>query len=162
MAGFGRATCLDEFSPHDSFGFGITMNPPEMVLDLRSHQALCEQLLQIVQRENQSLCAGDNTSTYEYYQGRKNLLPLLEQSLSRLKQHRVEWQRLNAEERTEYPQIATLIRSSQELINKILMMDRENEQLLLRRGLLPANKLPPAQQQRPHFVADLYRRNIGK
>ena len=138
------------------------MNPPEMVLDLRSHQALCEQLLQIVQRENQSLSSGDNTSTYEYYQGRKNLLPFLDQSLGRLKKHRVDWQRLSPEERAQFPQIATLIRSSQESINKILVMDRENEQLLLRRGLLPANKLPPAQQQRPHFVADLYRRNIGK
>jgi hypothetical protein len=138
------------------------MNPPEMVLDLRSHQALCEQLLQLVQRENQSLSSGDPASNYEYYQGRKNLLPMLEQSVSRLKNHRIAWQRLSPEERVEFPQIATLIRSSQELINKVLVMDRENEQLLLRRGLLPPNKLPPAQQQRPHFVADLYRRNIGK
>lgn len=138
------------------------MNPAEMVLDLRSHQALCEQMLQIVQRENQSLRAADNTTRYEYFQGRKNLLPLLEQSLARIKRHRIEWQRLSPEERTQFPQIAALIRSSQELINKVLVMDRENEQLLLRQGLLPANKLPSSQQQRPHFVADLYRRNIGK
>lgn len=138
------------------------MNPAEMVLDLRSHQALCEQMLQTVQRENQSLRAGDDTTRYEYFQSRKNLMPLLDQSLSRLKKHRVDWQRLSPEERMQFPQIAALIRSSQELINKVLVMDRENEQLLLRRGMLPANKLPSPQQQRPHFVADLYRRNIGK
>ncbi|MDB6031098.1 MAG: hypothetical protein JWM16_1436, partial [Verrucomicrobiales bacterium] len=104
----------------------------------------------------------ENASSYEFYQSRKNILPFLDQSLTRLKKHRIDWQRLSPEERAEFPQIATLIRSSQESINKILVMDRENEQLLLRRGLLPPNKLPPAQQQRPHFVADLYRRNLGK
>ena len=77
--------------------------------------------------ENQSLCSGDSTSTYEYYQGRKNSCHLLNQSLNRLKKHRVEWQRLSPEERAQYPQIATLIRSSQESINKVLVMDRENE-----------------------------------
>jgi hypothetical protein len=34
--------------------------------------------------------------------------------------------------------------------------------MLLRRGLLPPKQIPSVQQQRPHFVADLYRRNIGK
>jgi len=37
-------------------------------------------------------------------------------------------------------------------------LDRENEQALLRRSLVPARQLPSVNRQRPHFVADLYRR----
>jgi hypothetical protein len=38
-------------------------------------------------------------------------------------------------------------------------LDRENEQLLLRRGLIPPKHLPPVQRQRPHYVAGLYQRH---
>jgi hypothetical protein len=38
-------------------------------------------------------------------------------------------------------------------------LDRENEQLLLRRGLIPPKHLPPVQRQRPHYVASLYQRH---
>ncbi|MCC6233741.1 MAG: hypothetical protein IT580_13910 [Verrucomicrobiales bacterium] len=41
---------------------------------------------------------------------------------------------------------------------KILLLDRENEQALLRHGLVPARELPSVNRQRPHFVSDLYRR----
>jgi hypothetical protein len=45
---------------------------------------------------------------------------------------------------------------------KILVLDRENEQTLLRRGLIPAQHLPPAQRQRAHYVSDLYKRQGTK
>jgi hypothetical protein len=41
---------------------------------------------------------------------------------------------------------------------RILMLDRENEQALLRRGLLGPRHLPSHNAQRPHFVAGLYQR----
>ena len=41
---------------------------------------------------------------------------------------------------------------------KIVLLDRENEQALLRRGLVPTTQLPSVNRQRPHFVAELYRR----
>jgi len=41
---------------------------------------------------------------------------------------------------------------------RIIVLDRENEQALLRKSLVPPRHLPPANRQRPHFVADLYRR----
>ncbi len=43
---------------------------------------------------------------------------------------------------------------------KIIVLDRENEQALLRRGMLPSRSLPPVQRQRPHYVADLYRKHV--
>ena len=62
------------------------------------------------------------------------------------------------EERARHPGIGMLLRQNQDLIMKVIVLDRENEQCLLRRGLVPARELPPANRQRPHFVADLYRR----
>ncbi len=52
-----------------------------------------------------------------------------------------------------------MLRQNQDLIMKIIVLDRENEQGLLRSGLLPDCQLPSANRQRPRFVADLYRRN---
>jgi hypothetical protein len=65
---------------------------------------------------------------------------------------------LSPEHRAEHPEINALLRQTQDLTMKIIMLDRENEQSLLRRGLVPPRDIPSANRQRPHFVADLYRR----
>ncbi len=44
---------------------------------------------------------------------------------------------------------------------KIILLDRENEQAMLRKGLIPASQLPSVNRQRPHFVSDCYRRSAG-
>jgi hypothetical protein len=137
-------------------------DPAEMARDLRAHLALSEALLLIVEREGQMFRTPGPVSNFEYAQSRKNLLPQLDQSLARLKRHRIQWQRLDPETRKQNPEIASLLRLNQDLAMKIVVLDRENEQSLLRRGLLPANHLPPANRQRPHYVADLYRRNSGQ
>ena len=55
------------------------------------------------------------------------------------------------------PDIARLLKQSTDLILKIVSMDRENEQLMLRNKLVPPNHLPPAQRQNPSLVAKLYK-----
>lgn len=131
----------------------------EISEDLRAHLATCQELLGIIGRENQELRKPESASGFEFYQSRRSLLPRLDRSLAQLKQHRAAWQNLNGAERRQSPEVATLIRSVQELIMKVILLDRENEQALLRRGLLPSNQLPSPHRQRPHFVAELYRRN---
>jgi hypothetical protein len=86
------------------------------------------------------------------------LLPRLNQSLDTLRRHRVDWQKFSPDERARYPEIGTLLRQNQDLTMKIILLDRENEQSLLRRGLVPARELPSVNRQRPHFVANLYRK----
>jgi hypothetical protein len=66
---------------------------------------------------------------------------------------------LDPAERQRYPEMPALMRACQDLIMKVIVLDRENEQTLLRRGLLPASRLPAAQEQQPHYVAQLYRRH---
>jgi hypothetical protein len=129
--------------------------------DLRSHVTVCEELLRLVQRESQALNSPDDFSSSDFYQHRKALLPRLEQSAAQLKKIRLIWQNLPPADRTQNPEVPKLLRTGQDLTMKILMIDRENEQMLLRRGLVPAKSLPPAQRQRPHYVAELYRRSSG-
>jgi hypothetical protein len=72
------------------------------------------------------------------------------------------WQNLPPSERAQNPVIGTLIRQNQDVTMKIMLLDRENEQLLLRKGLVPPQHMPPAQRQRPNFVAQLYRNDSNK
>lgn len=135
------------------------MNAPlEFVSDLNQHLALCLELLGLVERESRWLRQQRSPLEGEAGEARKNLLPRLDQSLAKLRRHRAEWQRLTPAERSGFPEIGSLLRRNQELTMRILMLDRENEQALLRRGLVPAAHLPPAQRQRPGMVVDLYRR----
>jgi hypothetical protein len=130
-----------------------------MLADLRAHQSVCRELLILAERESQALRQGQAAVLDEVHQIRKPLLPRLSDSLEKVRQHRIQWQRLTAAERAAQPEIGFLVRQAQDLILRILLLDRENEQGLLRRGLIPPREIPAAQQQRPHFVAGLYRRH---
>ena len=111
-----------------------------------------------LEREGQALRRPDNPSLFEFHQLRKKLLPLLNQSLDALRRHRVNWQKFSPEERSRHPEIGVLLRQNQDLTMKLIILDRENEQSLLRRGLVPARDLPSVNRQGPHFVAELFRR----
>ena len=119
---------------------------------------ICRELLTLAERESQLLRSGQTEPMREASESRKSLLPLLNAALAKVRQHRVLWQNLTVAERSTQPEIAHLVRQAQELIMRVILLDRDNEQGLLRRGLIPAREIPSAQRQRPHFVADMYRR----
>lgn len=129
-----------------------------MVADLRGHLALCQEILTLVENESHLLHHSDAGPSFESYQAKKNLLPRLNQSLNQIRQHRATWQRLSPADREQNPEVPGLLRQNQDLIMKIIVLDRENEQALLRKGLVPPRQLPSVNRQRPHFVADMYRR----
>ena len=130
----------------------------EIVEDLRRHLAVCTEVLAVVEQESQELRRPESSRLPEVAERKRRLLPVLSRSLERVRFHRVQWQKVKASERDQAPEIPPLLRQNQDLIMKIIVLDRENEQLLLRQGLIPARQLPAASRQRPHFVADLYRR----
>jgi flagellar biosynthesis/type III secretory pathway chaperone len=135
------------------------MNTPTELLEiLNEHLALCQELLLVVEREGQALRRMEPPSLFQFYQQKKNLLPRLKQSLDDLRKHRANWQKLSLVERAAQPEVGPLLRKNQDLTMKIIVLDRENEQGLLRRGLVPPRELPSVNRQRPHFVTDLYRR----
>jgi flagellar biosynthesis/type III secretory pathway chaperone len=132
--------------------------PQNLIEELEAHLSICQELLAIAEGESQALRRDDNPSLFEFCQLKKNLLPRLNQTLDSLRKHRVKWQSLSADERAQHPEIDPLLRRNQDLAMKFILLDRENEQGLLRRGLVPARQLPSVNRQRPHFVAELYRR----
>jgi hypothetical protein len=127
-----------------------------MAAHLRSHLELCREILGVVERENSALRKDEPVG--EIGEAKKRLLPLLNDSLAKLKDFRAQWTKLSAGERAGQPEIASLLKENQDVIMRVIVLDRENEQALLRKGMVPPKHLPAAERQRPHFVADLYRR----
>lgn len=151
----------------------MSPNGAQAVRILQHHQTLCLELLAVVEQESRELQAALTTpspkstalapgsSAFDFYQRRKRLLPQLDQSNRDLQRERAWWQGLHPSERKQYQQIDPMIRSNQDLVMKIVVLDRENEKARLRLGLVPPNRWPSAASQRPHFVADLYRRHTA-
>jgi hypothetical protein len=131
----------------------------ELAGHLRAYQGLCDEMLQLTGRERQLLDGPDEYQPFEFFQGRKALLSRLDQSLNLLRTWRQAWQRLDATERAQYPEVKSLLQAVQDSVVKILVLDRENQQALLRRGLLPARHVSSFAAQPPHYAAQLYRRH---
>ena len=130
----------------------------EIANELTAHQELYQDLLNIVEREGRQLREPGDTNPLNTARARDGLIPRLNESLDKLKRCRIRWVEAIPAERARHPEIAALLRQSQDLIMRIIVQDRENEQALLRRGMIPPRHLPPVNRQRPHFVADVYRR----
>lgn len=123
-----------------------------LVDDLKSFSVLCEEVLKLVTAENQAL-TNQNYQPGEFNQQRKSLLPKLESALVKLGERRK-----GRRQAVQPQEIKILYQTIESLLMKILLLDRENQQTLLRRGLVPAQHLPPAAAQRPHFISDLYQK----
>lgn len=126
---------------------------------LQSYLELCEEAHDLMVQENRAL---NHTATYpasEFHHRRKNLLPGLEKAHILLQELRKAWQNVRPEIRAGLTEMRTLLQKVQGLLTRILFLDRENQQALLRRGLVPAQHLPPAASQQPHFVVRLYQRH---
>jgi hypothetical protein len=131
----------------------------QMITDLRAHQALCRELLALVEKERQLLRSPEGPSLAELYQTKRAMLPGIDDSLAKIRRHREAWTQTNAAERARQPEITSLVRQTQDLILRVIVLDRENEQNLLRRGLLSPGQMPSANLQRPSFVASLYQQS---
>jgi hypothetical protein len=135
---------------------------PEMIADLRAYQTICEEALTLTTRENQSLSTAGEYQPFEFYQLRTGLLPRLETALVQLRKWREIWLRVSPAERAGCSEVKVLFQSVQGLLMKLLLLDRENQQALLKRGLVPPRHLAAAavQVQKPNFVANVYKRHI--
>jgi hypothetical protein len=134
---------------------------PGLALELRSYLDLCREFLAVFTEENHSLRRPEPWSPEVFNEQRKRLLPRLESGLMKLRSLRQWWERTPAGQRESCGEIRDLFRDIQNLLPRLLLLDRENQQELLRRGLIPATQLPPAASQRPNFVANLYRRHAA-
>ncbi len=141
--------------------------------DLQAFARVCEQLLSLARNEHLALAGrggldgkplphgrgsvAGNTAVFD--EKRKELLPDIESLVKKFRRHRMAWQQISEARRQEFTELRQLFQNIQGLVMKILALDRENQQAMLKRGLVPVKNLPAAAAQQPHFVADLYRRN---
>ena len=141
------------------------MNPETFAADLAQEMQryldLCREFLTLFTEENQTLRRPQPWSPGEFNAQRKRLLQCLELALMKLRSFRQWWERIPADKRESCGEMKNLFRDIQNLLPRLLLLDRENQQEMLRRGLLPATQLPPAASQRPNFVANLYRRHAA-
>jgi hypothetical protein len=131
----------------------------EFIHDLKTHKNLCEDILKLVGNEHSRLRSTGDDIAVESNPLKKKFLAQLTESLNKIREHRASWLKLEPAVRQEHPEIAELLRENQNLIMRILVLDRENEQALLRKGLVPPRHVPPANRQRPHFVTSMYQRH---
>jgi hypothetical protein len=130
-----------------------------LAFELRTYLALCEEILSLATHENQALADQAAYQPVEFNQKRKTLLPCIDLLLIKLRDRRMVWQQISPSERERCAEVKSLFQSIQNLLMKVLLLDRENQQAMLRRGLVPARHLPSAAVQQPNYVASLYRRN---
>jgi hypothetical protein len=132
----------------------------EMISDLQAYLGICDEALSLAARENQALSGAGDYQSFDFFQRRTSLLPRLENALVRLRKWRELWLRVSPEERASCSEVKVLFQSVQGLLMKLLLLDRENQQALLRRGLVPPRHLPAAAVQQPNFVANVYKRHL--
>ena len=118
--------------------------PAEFAARLREHRYVCSEILKLVEKENNLLRSRQATQAFSLRSARKNLLADLSDSLDKVRELRVAWLKLPPGQKQGHPEIAELLRENQNLIMKILVLDRENEQTLLRQAAISATCLAAA------------------
>ena len=124
---------------------------------LRDHLARCRELLTVIQRENRALQSAESIDLKEFADARKSLLPALSQAYKSIKEVSFIWQQLGSAERQRCVEVCSLIRQNQDVIMNVVLLDRENERLMTRRGMISAAPTSSEIRPRTHFVANLYR-----
>jgi hypothetical protein len=136
-----------------------TQSSDGLISELRAYLELCEQALNLATHENLALAGQTIYQPADYIKKRKALLPDLESLEKKLRIRRITWQQTPSAASECCHEIKGLFHRIQAVLMKVLLLDRENQQALLRRGIVPAQFLPTPAQQQPHYVAGLYQRH---
>ena len=130
--------------------------------DLELHQKLCQALLTLSEQESQALRNNQQARLQEISGKRRALAPVLDESVERLWQHRLAHQQASTLPRpAKSPEFQSLIRQTQDLIMRAIVLDRENELGLLRRGWVPTRELAQVAAPRARQATAAYRQSQG-
>jgi hypothetical protein len=131
----------------------------DMIRDLRAFAILGEETLALAAREHQALAGAGDYEPFEFDRFRKDLLFRLESLTMGIKHWRQIWQQISPVERAGCSDVKAMIQALQDLLVRILQLDRENQQALLRRGLVPARHVTSCAAPPSNYVTNLYRRH---
>lgn len=127
------------------------MSPEEVI---RRHIALCDDALALMLEENRILRNTGNPPDEPFLDRKRSILPRLDESLERLKLIREQDKPLGELARKQ-------IEAAQKKLMKIFLLDRENEQLLLK-VTMPIARMgaaPVIRQVSPQKAREAYGRN---
>jgi len=99
------------------------MTPPEILI--KRHNDLCDEVHQVLHEENRILRSTGKPPDETFLEKKRNLLPLLDESVEALKKLRSAGEPKTSRGRE-------LVESGQKKMMKLFLLDRENEQLLLK------------------------------
>lgn len=136
-----------------------TLIADALTIDLHAFAGICQEALSLARREHEALAGHADYQPVELDARRKVLLTDIEEMLPKFRRHRNAWQQVSQSEREGFGDLKGQFENIQGLLMRVMSLDRENQQTMLRRGVVPAQHVPAAAAQRPHFVTDLYRRN---
>jgi hypothetical protein len=131
----------------------------DLMRDLRAFTAVGEEALALAAREHQALAGTADYEPVEFCRLRKDLIIRLEPLIVGIRHWRQLWQQISPLERAGCSNVIDVIQMLQNLLVKILQLDRENQQALLRRGLVPARHVSSCAAPPSNYVANLYRRH---
>ena len=114
------------------------------------HLELCDELLQILNEENRALRQQGGVISDELLEQKRSYLPRLDESLAELK-------RLQLESPEILPAVKEKLTSAQNKIMRILLLDRENEQLLLKSVIPKVTK--PVHQRSLQSIKGIYEKH---
>jgi len=134
---------------------------PQLTSDLSALAALCEEALALASREHQALSGAADYQPFEFYRLRKDLLARLDPLMIQMRQWRALWRQFRAAEPAVSSDVKTVMQRAQDVLVKFLQLDRENQQALLRRGLVPARHVNTCAAPPSNYVANLYRRHAS-
>ena len=147
--------------PPDSHSAGDTNSSHEELVALahalQAHIDLCGEVLATVQQEHQSLKTNQVEDLTQLQNSRQEMLERLTTAQAGISAHKDAWGALNKAQKQTMPEIGQRLKQCTDLIMKIVSLDRENEQLMLRNKLVPPGHLPPAERQNPNLVAKIYK-----
>ncbi|MEE2813586.1 MAG: hypothetical protein VX945_03745 [Verrucomicrobiota bacterium] len=147
--------------PPDSHSTGDTNSSHEELVALahalQAHIDLCGEVLATVQQEHQSLKTNQVEDLTQLQNSRQEMLDRLTTAQAGISAHKDAWGALNKAQKQTMPEIGQRLKQCTDLIMKIVSLDRENEQLMLRNKLVPPGHLPPAERQNPNLVAKIYK-----
>tara|TARA_B100001123_G_scaffold416454_2_gene518107 strand:+ start:1591 stop:2052 length:462 start_codon:yes stop_codon:yes gene_type:complete len=148
-------------SPHDPHSTGNTNASHEELVALahalQAHIDLCSEILQVVKNEHQQLKANQVDDLTQLQGARQGMLEKLSAAQSEISSHKDAWDALSQSQKQSMPEIGKRLSLCTDLIMKIVSLDRENEQLMLRNKIVPPGHLPPAERQNPNLVAKIYK-----
>ena len=127
--------------------------------ELGEFLALCGETLVLAQEENQALAQKSDYAPTKFNEKRKALLEAIQKETVKVRGWRVMWSQIQRHATVHSNAVKALLEESQNVLMRVLLLDRENQQAMLRRGLVPATHLPAAAGQQPHFVAGMYQRH---